>query len=230
MANNFQSSFIPKGVGSYTPTETSRKSGAGFFGLIALVLFLGSLLTTLGLIGYKQVVKSSIGNLKAELALAEESIDTTTIDTMFSFSKKLSASREVVVRHKAVSNFLSLLAENTVQTILFDNLSYQFMPDGSLSVVLAGTALNYSSLALQESVMAKIKEVKKVEFSELSAVEGGKVSFKMTITADPSVSIYKPEADSEAEADGQSKTSATEEVTVSGLEEIDLSMPNLDDI
>ncbi len=228
MANSFQSSFIPKGVGGYVPTETTRRGSTGLFGVLALLLFLGVLLLTVGVIGYKQVVKSSITDLKSELALAEESVDVSTIDKMFAFSKKLSASREVVVKHKVVTNFLSLLADNTVQTVSFNELSYRFLPTGELSISLSGIAPNYATLALQGEAMSKLKEVKSADFSELSSTEGGRISFKVTLLVEPSVAVYSPNVSTGSTTGGAVKSS--EDVSVTGLEEIDTSMPNFEDL
>lgn len=224
MASGFQSSFIPKGVGGYTPAESAKKGSSGFFGSVAVVLFILVLALILGAFVYKQVLKSTIGNMQTELALAESSVDNTTIETMFAFSQKLSAGREVVLKHKVVSNFLSLLAQNTVQTVTFNELSYQFMPDGALSITLSGTALNYASLALQESAFGKLKEVKQAEFSELGKVESGRVAFKVAIVADPAISVYSPEV-----AEESSKTDLGSDAT-DPIGEDASALPDLEDL
>ncbi|MEK7642238.1 MAG: hypothetical protein AAB392_00365 [Patescibacteria group bacterium] len=221
--SNFQSSFIPKGVGGLSATIEPRK-GTGFFGTIIVLLFILTLLTTAGLIAYKQIIKGSIVELRSELALAESTVDTESIDKMFAFSKKLTAAKGVVMRHRVVSNFLRLLEENTLQSVSFREFNYQFMPEGDINIILNGQAGGYSSLASQEGILSKIKDIKSVNFSELSLTEGGLVSFKLSILIDPSSAIYATDVVSNQT---EKTTSSLEDTS---LTELDLEIPDLEDL
>lgn len=189
---SFQSSFIPKGSEGGSIEQVFQKKKTSGFGVLIVSVFIIVLLITIGIFGYKWVTKNAIESLNTELALAEESIDTETIDTMVAFSKKLAAAREVVMKHRAVSNFLTLLSDNTLQSIAFDDFSYNLRGDGQLEVKLKGKALNYGSIALEDSLLSELKELKSIKFGDLSLVEGGRVSFGLDIIVDPSSAIYSP--------------------------------------
>lgn len=227
VASNFQSSFIPKSTGGFTPDSgTPRRSPIGFFGVLSVTLFLIVLLVTIGLMGYKYILKNSITKMQPELLLAEQSIDIATIDSMFAFNKKLTAGREVVMRHRVVSNFLSLLAENTIQSIVFREFGYQFASENELTVTLSGTAPSYSSLALQEDILLKLKEIKSAEFSGLALTEGGRVSFQLSIVVDPISALYLSPIENAIDAD--ENTADIEMSLEDDLE--DINIPDLDDL
>ncbi len=225
----FQPSFIPKGNGGgVIPDQVNQKKKSGLIGMLAVVLFVTVLLITVGLFVYNWSLSSSVESLKAEIALAESNIDIASLDKMAAFSNKLSVARGVVTKHRVVSNFLTLLKNNTVKSITFDHFSYHLMDDGQIVILLSGRASDYGSLALQESVLAKLKEVKSTEFSNLSISDKGAVGFNLSISIDPSSAIYAP-----PESVSTVKTStgvADSDVGVEEGEDIDMSMPELDDL
>src|SRR3989344_4504611 len=222
--NAFQSSFIPKGSGGGVISESGfPKKKAGIFGTLAITLFILVLLVTAGLFAYNWMLKSGIESLKTELAMTESGIDTKPIDTMFAFSKKLATAREVVMRHRVVSNSLALLSAHTIQNVSFSDFSYQFLPDGQLSIILSGNAPDYASIALQEKELKDLKEIKSTEFSGLTLTDKGRASFKLFMFIDPAFSVYTPPEISPTIDD---TNIVTDDLDITS--DLDLSIPDLD--
>lgn len=190
MNTNFKSSFIPK-----EPTTTSqvfRKPGSGFLGFLTAAFFVVSILVSGGLYFYKGMLKREIQSLQSELAKAEDSIDKKMIDEMNRFSKKLTAAREIMLRHQAVTNFMNTLSSNTVSSVQFTDFSYIYAPS-ELTVQLKGRASDYGSVALQENVLySKVSAVKSLSFENLSLDARGFVTFDLKVIVDPRIAIYNP--------------------------------------
>lgn len=189
MAPNFQSSFIPKGP---VTEGVFKKKRAGVAGILAVSLFVTSIVVSGAMYVYKGIVKRDIQNLETELAEAEQNIDKKTINEMTQFGKKLEIARSIVARHQVVSNFLNTLSSSTVSAIQFTDFNYGSIKEGTLSVTLKGKAQSYASIAQQEGIFSKDKYFKSVVFSNLTLAEKGLVSFEVAISVDPQMLVYSP--------------------------------------
>lgn len=189
MASDFQSSFIPKDP---VTEEVFKKKKAGILGVIAVSVFISSLVAYGAMFAYKSIIKSDIQNLQAQLAQSEKNIDKKTIEEMATFSKKLDLVRTIVSKHLIVSAFLDSLASSTVNQVQFEEFNYTRMDDGSLTVKMNGKATSYASIALQEDVFSKNKYFKSVSFSNLTLAEKGFVVFAVSINVDPQIAVYSP--------------------------------------
>lgn len=224
MAQGFQSSFIPKEP--VASSEVFQKKKAGILGTLAVTLFIASLLGWGGLFAYKKIVKGEIADREAKLAEAEKNIDKKTISEMSQFSKKLDATKEIVVRHQVVSNFLKALAASTVSTVQFDNFGYSRLTSNSLTISLQGRARDYASVAEQERIFNQNKDFKSLKFSNLALTDKGLVSFDLSIVVDPKVSVYSPDVVSAPSADSVDEMS-DELKAEENFEDVDLNLDNL---
>jgi hypothetical protein len=188
MAQNFQSSFIPSGP--MTEEKVFKQKKAGILGVLAVSLFITSIIAAVAIYVYKGMVQSDIQNMESELALAEKSIDNKSIADMSQFGKKLGVVKNIISKHQAISGFINSLASSTVSTVQFIEFNYGDIKDGTLSVSLRGRASSYAAVALQESVFSKTKYFKSTAFSGLNLTTDGLVSFDLTILIDPQISIY----------------------------------------
>ncbi|KKP56482.1 MAG: hypothetical protein UR80_C0018G0008 [Parcubacteria group bacterium GW2011_GWB1_35_5] len=187
MASNFQSSFIPKGS---TTEEVFKNKKTGIAGILAVSLFVVSIVAAGGTYFYKGMIKNDIQNLQSQLMEAEKNIDKKTINEMDQFSKKLDLVKSIVFKHQVVSNFLDELAASTVGSVHFIDLSYGNIENGNLSVVLKGESSSYAAIALQEDIFLKNENFNSVSFSNLSLAEKGFISFDLNILVNPQLSIY----------------------------------------
>jgi hypothetical protein len=190
MASNFQSSFIPKEP--MTEDKVFAKKKTGVFGVLAVSLFIISIIAAGAVYFYKGVVNGEIQGLESQMAAAEKSIDTKSINEMSQFAKKLQMTKDIVAKHRVVSGFLNYLSSTTVSTVQFTDFSYGDSKDGGLAVSLKGTTNSYASVALQESVFSKTKYFKTISFSGLNLNQNGTVSFDVKIDVDKQISTYAP--------------------------------------
>lgn len=190
MAPEFHSSFIPKGP---APTgEVFEKKKTSMLGVLAVLLFIVSIVAYGGLFAYKSIINNDIQNLQSQLADAEKSVDKGTINQMSQFSKKLSIAKAIVFKHQIISRFLTSLASSTVSSVQFTDFNYGNLEEGKLDVKLQGKASDYASVALQEDVLSKNQYFKSVAFSNLALSDKGLVSFNLAISVDPQISTYLP--------------------------------------
>ena len=191
MAPQFQSSFIPKQ--NTLEKGFSHSANISLFGSISRLLFFVVFLGSLGMFGYKFMVKRNIDSLKLEIVEAEKGIDRSTIKEMSDFSEKVRAIDKILVNHQAVSNFLSLLGESSVTSLEFSDFTYSGLPDGSLEVVLKGRARDYASIALQEDVLSKEENIRTLSFGPMTLESTGTVAFSLRAVIEPRVTLYKLE-------------------------------------
>lgn len=189
MASDFQSSFIPK---EPVTEEVFKKKKAGILGVIAVSIFISSLVVYAAMFAYKRIIQSDIKNLQAQLAQSEKNIDKKTIEDMSKFSKKLDLVRTIVSKHQIVSAFLESLASSTVSQVQFSQFNYTSMDNGTLTVTMTGKAASYASVALQEDMFTKNPYFTSVSFSNLTLAEKGLVSFDVSISVDPKIVVYSP--------------------------------------
>jgi len=192
MAPNFQSSFIPKGP---VTQETFKKKKTGIAGVLAISLFIISIVAAGGAYAYKAIIKGNIQDLQAELANAEKNIDKENIVEMAQFGKKLDLVKSIVSKHQVVSNFLNELSSSTVSSVYFVDFSYGSVKDGSLDIVLHGKSTSYAGVALQEDILLKNKNFRSVSFTNLTLADKGLISFDLNISIDPQISVYSPPVD-----------------------------------
>lgn len=188
MASNFQSSFIPK---EPMTAEVFKKKRAGVFGVLAVSLFVTSIVVSMGTFFYKGVLENEIKNLELQLTESEKNIDKKTINEMSQFSKKLETIKLIVAKHQVISNLLDSLASSTVSSVYFTSFDYQGLVEKNPSISLRGKAQGYSVVALQENAFAQNKDFKSASFSNLNLDDKGLVSFDLKISVDPKIFIYE---------------------------------------
>jgi hypothetical protein len=212
MAGNFQSSFIPK---EPVTAEVFKKKKAGVLGILAVSLFIFSIIVSVGAYVYKGIVRSGIENLKSQLSESEKSIDKKTIDELSDFSKKLDITKSIVLKHTVLSNFLNELASSTVSSVKFNDFDYKFADNSkTLSVLMRGEAASYATVALQESIFSKDKYFESVSFSDLALTSTGKVSFSVTLSVNPAIAVYSPKITNPPTASISNVSSSTASSTI----------------
>lgn len=188
MNPSFQSSFIPKDP---ITDEVFKKKKTGLLGILAITLFIVSILASGGVFAYKMFLQNEIDNLKNQSKDIEKTVDRETISEMSEFSAKLSLAKSLISKHQIVTNFLSVLSSSTVSTVQFIELNYGSATSKGLAVSMKGKTNSYSSIALQESVFSNIDYFKNVSFSNLNLSDKGEVFFEVSILIDPKILTYE---------------------------------------
>jgi hypothetical protein len=190
MEGKLQTSFIPKqplveSKVKKAPVSTSIFAVAGWF------VFLITVLASLGVFAYEQYLTKSIAEKNVELNNRIKSFDTSDVDHFVQLNDRLQAATSLLNTHLAVSSLFTLIAQNTVQSVQFTDMSYRSDDAGKLTLSLSGKAPNFASVALQSDTFSAEQYMHNQVFSNLGLDKDGGVLFRFTASVDPSAVQYK---------------------------------------
>lgn len=206
MDTKFQTSFIPKQPVTATAPRTS--SGSSIFLLLAIIIFVATLVTSGGLYLYDQKLQSDIKTGSAQLAENQNSFQQVTLDGITRLNDRIDSIAILLKKHISFSNFFANLELSTLQTVRFSTMSYVLDPMGKVQVTMNGQALNYDAVALQEKALISPSldgAFQNPVFGNLNLDASGNVTFNLMMTLNPSsISYYKSIQDAASGANGQS--------------------------
>ena len=113
-----QASFIPK---KPLNTGVSGRSG-GSFGLLfllALLVFIASLIASGAVFGYQALLGSSLASKKASLEKYQQAYDLATIQTLTRFDSRIVEAKKILSDHIAPSSIFFFLSQQTLEKVRF---------------------------------------------------------------------------------------------------------------
>jgi hypothetical protein len=183
-----QSSFIPKK--SLDISASRHESSFGLLFLIALFVFITSLVAAGGSFAYTQYLNSQIASKSQSLTLAEGAFDPGTIQDLIRLDSRLTQSKTLLANHVVVSSVFALLSQQTLANVSFSNFDYTLNPDGTAKIDMIGTAGSFATVALQSDQFGGSKLLKNVVFSDITVGANGTIGFSVSADIDPSVLSY----------------------------------------
>jgi hypothetical protein len=201
-----QTSFIPK---KSIESMSARRIGMGFLSLIALLVFIASIVMAGGVTLYKVSLDKSLIKLNKDLQDNQAAFDTDFIKFIVRLNSRIDTSRVLLKNHVAITPVFDLLSRNTLQSVSFRDFSFKSNPDNSINVSMKGYAKNYPSIAVQSDVFGKTQYLKDVIFSDLNPDTTGNYGFTFSANLDPNLINYKKLI----ERQGGAVESATQENT-----------------
>ena len=190
MDAQFQTSFIPK-KSTAAGISTRRPPLATLFFVISVIIFVITLVATIGVFSYKKIIIDRITNMSTELSSAKNAFEPRLIDTLTKFSNRVEVAKQVIGAHSVVSPIFDLLENETLASITFDNFKYDFNESGVSSLSMTGQAKSFNSVALQSDIFGQEKLLKGPVFSDLNLDQSGNVIFKFSVSVDRSLTSYK---------------------------------------
>lgn len=176
-------SFVPKQQVAQAPRR--KKSGMNMFMLIAVVIFVTSLLGAGAIFGYQFYLQSARDSKQASLAEAQKAINLEAVEEFIRLKNRLSTAQSLLNQHVYLSAFLEVLEQRTLQSVTFNTLRVTVAEDRTAEIQMEGTARTFNALASQSSVFASEKRIRRAIFSNISGSDTGTVSFSFTATLDP---------------------------------------------
>jgi hypothetical protein len=161
-------SFIPQK--SLEPAFYKGR-GPGIIFVFLFLLFLISISAYGALFLYKNSLSKEISALADSLEKAKAAFELSLINEVNQTSEKIDYSKKLLEQHISPLPIFDFLEKNTLKDIRFKDFKYSIVKDGSLTVLLNGTAKSYSDLALQGDIFEKDKNIKSVLFSRLNLGE-----------------------------------------------------------
>jgi hypothetical protein len=167
-----------------------REKGPGIFATISFLIFLLSIFAYGGLFLYRKNIQGKIDTLTDSFKRATGAFEPILINELVQTSEKINLSKQFLAKHTTLTPVFDFLEQSTLKSIRFKNFKYSFSAMESPSILMGGLARDYSSLALQEKIWAKNKNIKEISFSKLTLGEKGLVNFEVKLSLDPSLIAY----------------------------------------
>lgn len=193
MDKEFQTSFVPKKTLVEREPRTSRGSFGGLANLIALIIFIASLIGAAGVYFYRSSLQGTIESYKESLTRARAAFEPTLITKLQVLDRRMKASTEILSSHIAVSPIFSLLGEITLPTVRYSDFAYEFNKQNKnlVDIKITGQAKGYNYIALQADLFAKNGFIKNPIFSDFALDQFGNIGFNLTFSVDKSLVIYE---------------------------------------
>lgn len=183
-------SFIPK-KNLETASARPAGKGTGLLLLLAVLIFVASLVAAGSVFAYQGLLKQSIANKSASLKLNEKAYDPGVIQELIRVDTRLNEAKSLLDKHIAPSAIFAFLAQQTLEKVQFVNFSYNVSQDGSSKITLNGLADSFSTVALQSDQLGASKILKNVVFSGVTVdAASGKVGFSVSADVASSLTLY----------------------------------------
>lgn len=181
-------SFIPK---KPLVQDSRPRSGASLLTLVAVLIFIASLVAAGATFAYTQYLKRSITAKSASLERAQSAYDPGVIEDLVRLDERLSAGKTLLAEHLSPSAIFSFLSIQTLEQVQLNSFSLDIGEDGSGALELTGEAASFSTIALQSDQFGASKVLKDLIFSDLViSPETGRVTFSVSAKVDPSLLLY----------------------------------------
>ncbi len=181
-----QGSFIPK----QSLAAASRGNSLGLFFLLALLIFIMSLVGAGAASAYTYVLNSQIAEKDVQLQKDEGAFNAGTIQDLVRLDQRLTQARTLLQKHVSPSALLFFLSTITLERVQLTSFEFNLASNGGATVSLNGVADSFSGVALQSDQFGASKVLKNVIFSGISVNESGKVTFSVNTTVDPTLILY----------------------------------------
>ena len=158
--------------------------------MIAVGIFVIAILLFGGLFGYKYFLTKQNDEKKAQIAEAIEKFDPELTKNLTLLRTRLDTAKQLLSSHEAFTVFLSILQQNTVQTVRFSDLSYTSGNDNKISISMKGEANSYAAVAFQSDVFGTNENLKAVTISNLALNDKGIVTFDVKADIYPESVAY----------------------------------------
>lgn len=184
-----ETSFIPQKT--YKKSNTKKRSYGGLLMGIASFIFVITILIAGTLFLYNRYLTKEIETMSQSLEREKGSLEKEVIKKLSLVDKRIEASKLVLDNHVTLVSLFDLLEQNTLQRVMFKELSFSPGEGGWWTLSLKGATNSYASVALQSDVFGKNKNMKELIFSNLGIGIDGGVVFDVSAIVDPRLFSYR---------------------------------------
>ncbi len=192
MEPKFQTSFIPKKpISSPDGTGISVVRRTNLFSIVAAVFFVMTILVSLAMFLYKNILTEQIKQADISVAEARKAYEPEIIQELIDVSTKIKSSEKLLEQHIVVSEVLRLFEELTLRRMRFDDFAYVNNGITLPELKMRGEVQSYNALAQQQEIFFDNTYLKEPRFSGMTLRENGFVSVNFETKLDPSLVSYK---------------------------------------
>jgi len=192
MDKEFKTTFIPKkqmSQGQSVGTSKRTRQTQSILGLLAVLLFITSLVSVAGVYLYKIRLATVVNNKIDSINIAEKSFEPGAVLELRKLDIRLRAATELLENHVTVVDFFETLGETTLPDIQYDGLDINFS-ESVPSVSTSGIARGYLAIAQQSDLFEENRFIQNAIFSDFSKGDGGKISFSLSFSINPELLVY----------------------------------------
>lgn len=180
--------------------------------LIAGVLFLAALGATVALFAYNAVLTKTNADKENKINEAIRTFAPDLTKQLTVLKARIDTAKTLLQSHAALSVFLSLLEQNTAQTIRFKNFAYAVGADNKMAISMKGESVSYEAVAFQSDVLSRNDNLQSVIFSNINLDETGMVGFNVKANIDPKSVSYQSAVSAAATVDATTSAEDTSAV------------------
>ncbi len=199
MEPKFGTSFIPKKTLA-TAAGTQKKgkrplSIVALFVIITFIMALGSVVLSVGLFLYQQVIETNISRKTDTLNRAQAAFEPALIQELVRIDSRINAAETILNQHITPSVLFEALEELTLKSVQFQNFNLSKAGDNKINISMKGIANDFSGVALQAEVFGNSKLIRDPIFSNLNLNQNGGAVFSFSAFVDTSFINFVNEAD-----------------------------------
>jgi len=146
-----------------------------------------AILGSVGVFLYQQYLGSVIKSKAIELQAAEERINFSTVEDFIRMRDRLSAGQQLLDKHIALSQFLSVLEGATLANVRFSSMTFVLAEDGTPTVQMSGVARSFNALAAQSNAFGADPRIKSAIFSAITVNANSSVAFELAADLSPAL-------------------------------------------
>lgn len=180
-------SFIPK----KPLVEGRRGSSAGLIFLIALLIFIGSVVAAGAAFLYGAYLNRAIVAKAQQLETAQGAFESAgAIENLIRLDNRLTQAKGLLASHVSPSAIFFFLSAQTLERVRFTSFGYELREDGSASIQMEGITDGFPSMALQSDQFGASKVLRNIVFADPTVEPEGGVTFSFSAAVEPALVLY----------------------------------------
>lgn len=180
-------SFVPPSASSTVSAYRSNALSFFAYAILGIVFALA-----IGVFLYGRLLASELSSKETLLHEAEAAIDPATVGSFVRLRDRLASGETLLDGHIAFSGFFSSLEKLLPATVRFSSLHISVDTAGISRVEGAGSAKSFNALAAASTAFAEDGRIKDAIFSNITINEDASVSFVLSATLDPKLTVFSP--------------------------------------
>ncbi len=184
MVEVIKSSFIPKKEMKKKISKRSGGGGVNIFFLIALIIFLSTVIGAAGMFFWKSNLEKTIKNDTEQFKKIEEHYGIETFRKLIYLDKRIKVAKDLLNKHYAIEPIFKFLEKNTIVDIVYTSM--ELKENGNvIELKFSGVAIDFADIVRQKDIYALNPNIDEFMFSNITRSKENKSAvFDMSFKVD----------------------------------------------